>query len=422
MKVLDFGRCALGICAVSAWLAGCGGGSGTALSPSGVTTERVRPGATETVLHSFGASGDGSYPYAPLIDVKGTLYGTTRDGGAKGGGTVFAIGLAGETVLHSFAGGSADGRNPAAGLINIKGTLYGVTENGGGSGCSYGEGCGTFFSITPSGTETVLYTFKGGSGDGGNPAGTLIDVKGTLYGTTIYGGSGSCSYYGSSGCGTVFAITPLGMENLVHSFKGGSKDGEFPYSALVDVKGTLYGTTWRGGGVGCQLGYGCGSVFSVTPSGKEQLLHGFGSAGDGTYPYSGLVKVKGMLYGTTFYGGTTSCSDFGCGTVYSISTSGTESVIHSFCGSGDGVDPEASLINVKGTLYGTTEDGFYGSSPGGTIFSITTSGTETVLYRFDASGDGGEPAAALLNIKGTLYGTTVQGGANAEGTVFSFSQ
>ena len=421
MRISDFGRRAFGICVAGTLLAGCG--SGTPLSPPGVTGERVHPGSsTETVLHSFGGSGDGTSPEAGLVDVKGTLYGTTRDGGAKGGGTVFAIGLAGETVLHSFAGGSADGSNPTAGLIKIKGTLYGVTENGGGSGCMGGEGCGTFFSITPSGTETVLYSFKGGSGDGGNPAGSLIDVKGTLYGTTIYGGSGTCSSYGNSGCGTVFAITPSGTEKLVYSLKGGSKDGEWPYSSLVDVKGTLYGTTWRGGGVGCQLGYGCGSVFSVTPSGQEHLLHGFGGAGDGTYPFSGLAKVKGMLYGTTFYGGASSCSSFGCGTVYAISTSGTESVLHSFGARGDGVNPQGGLINVKGTLYGTTLDGYYSSAPGGTIFSITTSGTETVLYSFKASGDGEEPIADLLNVKGTLYGTTEEGGTHEEGTAFSFSQ
>ncbi len=380
MRISDFGRCALGICAAGALLAGCG--SGTSLSPPGVTGERVRPGsATETVLHSFGGSGDGSSPEAGLVDVKGTLYGTTRVGGAKGGGTVFAIGLAGETELHSFTGGSADGSNPTASLDKIKGTLYGVTENGGGSGCMGGEGCGTFFSITPSGTETVLYSFKGGTGDGGNPAGSLIDVKGTLYGTTIYGGSGTCTSYGNTGCGTVFAITPSGSENLVYSFKGGSKDGEWPYS-----------------------------------------LHGFGGAGDGTYPFSGLAKVKGMLYGTTFYGGASSCSSFGCGTVYAISTSGTESVLHSFGARGDGVNPQGALINVKGTLYGTTADGYYGSAPGGTIFSITPSGTETVLYSFKASADGEGPVAALLNVKGTLYGTTEEGGTHGEGTAFSFSQ
>jgi len=175
--------------------------------------------------------------------VAGTLYGTTSSGGGTvsctgGCGTVFKITTAGiETVLHSF-GHDSDGVFPYAGLINVKGSLYGTTAIGGASGP------GTVFKITTAGVETVLYSFKVGS-DGANPYAGLIDVAGTLYGTTVHGGTGSCT----AGCGTVFKITTKGMETVLHSFKDG-RDGANPYAGLIDVAGTLYGNTSVGGASG----------------------------------------------------------------------------------------------------------------------------------------------------------------------------
>lgn len=208
MKSLDFSRCALTSCVAAAMLAGCGGGSGTALSPSPaeMTAERMRPSVTYKVLYSFkGYPYDGEEPHAGLINVEGTLYGTTVVGGAKDYfGTVFAITPPGtETVLYSFNG--KNGSNPEAGLLNVNGTLYGTTSEGGserGKKCyqNYRRVCGTVFAITPSGTETVLYSFKGGSGDGDEPTAGLLNVKGTLYGTTPYGGA---NYDG-----TVFSLSP----------------------------------------------------------------------------------------------------------------------------------------------------------------------------------------------------------------------
>jgi len=204
-------------------------------------------------------------------------------------------------VLHSFAGyNQGDGLEPEAGLINIKGTLYGTTS-GGGANC-----CGTVFSITPSGTETVLHSF-GGSGDGGYPYAGLINVKGTLYGTTVSGGSSSCKHNTLVGCGTIFSITPSGIERVLHTFAGGSGDGANPYAALLNVNGTLYGTTEEGGV------HGHGTVFKVTPRGKETVLHSFGGSGDGAHPYAGLINVKGTLYGTTARGGANND-----GTVFSL--------------------------------------------------------------------------------------------------------
>ena len=178
----------------------------------------------ETVLHSFHSGGDGLYPEAGLIDVSGTLYGTTEVCGTHDFGAVFSVNPAtgAETVLYCFAGGT-DGANPFAGLIDVKGKLYGTTANGGNSNE------GTVFSVDPtSGAETVRYSFSGGT-DGGIPVASLIDVKGTLYGTTKAGGT--------VGAGTAFSLdAATGVETVLHSFAGGS-DGTYPVASLIDVKG-----------------------------------------------------------------------------------------------------------------------------------------------------------------------------------------
>jgi uncharacterized repeat protein (TIGR03803 family) len=145
----------------------------------------------------------------------------------------------------------------------------------------------------------VLYSFKGGLGDGENPTqAALLDVNGTLYGTTKRGGA-----YNR---GTLFSITTSGKETVIHSF-GGSVDGVYPYGGLIDVNGTLYGTTSNGGSISCGVRYGdihgCGTVFKTTTSGQEAVLHSFGAPKDGKYPYGGLIDVNGTLYGTTTAGG-----------------------------------------------------------------------------------------------------------------------
>jgi uncharacterized repeat protein (TIGR03803 family) len=408
MRISHLGRYALSVCA-AATLAGCVGESGMLLGPSrgGVTLERTRVRPAYSVLYSFkGGSGDGENPLAGLINVNGTLYGTTLEGGANCGstgcGTVFSVTTAGvESLLYSFntyPGGSY----PRAGLVNISATLYGTTTEGGAS--IYG----TVFSLTPSGKETVLHNFGGGSADGQVPYGDLIKVKGTLYGTTESGGANLA--------GTVFSITTSGKETVLYSFGTGSGDGEHPYAGLINVNGTLYGTTEYGGA------NGDGTVFKITTSGKETVLYSFRGK-SGKYPKAGLLNVNGTLYGTTTGGGAGSCIysyiHGGCGTVYAITSPGKETVLYSFKGGKkDGQTPRASLINVNGTLYGTTYEG--GPNDVGTVFSVTPSGKETVLYGF--SGKSGKyPEAGLLNVNGTLYGTTESGGANGDGTVFSLS-
>jgi uncharacterized repeat protein (TIGR03803 family) len=313
-------------------------------------------------------------------------------------------------------------------MIVLNGTLYGTTSLRGGGKCpnNQGGGCGTVFSITPSGQETVLYGFAAAP-DGSHPEARLLNVNGTLYGTTVGGGSHeNCRY--SFGCGTVFSITPGGKEKVLYSF-GNGNDGELPAAGLIDVKGTLYGTTSTGGSGGCgRYVLGCGTVFSISPGGKEKVLYSFGASYlGGNDPAAGLVEVSGTLYGTTFSGGLTgSCyTDGGCGTVFSITPSGREKVLYRFSGP-DGANPLATLLNVNGTLYGTTYVG--GAYSKGTVFSITRSGHETVLYSFGGSAkDGDYPQSGLIDVNGTFYGTTSGGGAYGRtsgadgGTVYSIT-
>ena len=264
-------------------------------------------------------------------------------------------------MVYSFGGSSSDGANPAAGLINVDGTLYSITVRGGTGACFGDAGiCGTVFSVTPAGAETVVYSFKGGS-DGAGPVSGLIDVNGTLYGTTVYGGGTGGA--GGFGYGTVFALTRSGKETVVYSFNGGT-DGAYPQAGLINVGGVLYGTTVYGGGTGCPDNYGCGTVFSVMPVGIETVLHSFGDGAGGAGPYAGLMNVRGTLYGTTRYGGD---STYGHGTVFSLTLGGPETVVYSFKG-GHGAYPEAGLVNLGGTFYGTTTRG--GAYHLGTVFNL----------------------------------------------------
>jgi uncharacterized repeat protein (TIGR03803 family) len=262
-------------------------------------------------------------------------------------------------VLHSFGNG-ADGQLPAAGLTDVNGTLYGTTQFGGTHKSKCDDGCGTIFSITASGVEKVLHSFSGGS-DGGEPVASLVDVNGVLYGTTHSGGAYRL--------GTVFSITLSGREKVLHSF-GKGRDGYLPTAGLIDVGGTLYGTTSVGGARNCDRTFRCGTVFSITPSGREKVLHHFAGGTDGAYPLAPLINVNGTLYGTTDFGGAypRACSGNGCGTIFSITPSGAETVLHSFGANPDGAEPYAGLVQLSGMLYGTTSYG--GTSGHGTVFAL----------------------------------------------------
>jgi uncharacterized repeat protein (TIGR03803 family) len=364
--------------------------------------------ATDTVLYAFctqPACAAGSGPDGTLLDVSGRLFGTTNVGGAYGGGTVFyASPTGGLTTIHHFGNG-ADGSAPIAGVIDVNGMLYGTTTSGG----AYGQG--TVYSIDPkTGVETVLYSFQNNGTDGVDPHAGLIDVNGMLYGTTIHGGPDDV--------GTVFSINPsTGAETVLFSFD--FTQGADPYGGLVDVSGTLYGTTAFGGVAGGCYGYGCGTVFSLNPStGTETVLYSFCSqanCADGTIPSGTLINVKGTLYGTAQQDG-----NYGGGTVFSIQPNGgSYTVLHSFGNGQDGSLPVPGLTYKNDTLYGTSiQGGTYGD---GTVFSLDRkTGAETVVHSFDQNGtDGSQPYGGLIDVRGTLFGTTVYGGPYNGGTVFS---
>jgi uncharacterized repeat protein (TIGR03803 family) len=192
-------------------------GSALALQLAATAAAQTR----EKVLYSFtyGMNDmDGADPAADLIDVNNTLYGTTFAGGAYGEGTVFSLDLASgtETVLHMFGNGK-DGRAPAGSLIDVNGTLYGTTEWGGkNTACGTNAGCGTVFALDlSSGVETVLYSFcsQQNCPDGTYPSASLISLNAMLVGTTTGGGANRG--------GTVFALDPgTGAEKVLYSFCG----------------------------------------------------------------------------------------------------------------------------------------------------------------------------------------------------------
>jgi len=334
---------------------------------------KLSPALEETVLYYFKgqANGDGSYPWAGLVqDSQGNLYGTTSQGGTYNYGTVFKLTPSGdETVLHSFSG-PPDGATPAAELLlDSAGNLYGTTS-GGGTGCSnpYGaSGCGTVFEVSAAGLETVLYRFTN-SPDGAFPmAGLVRDAAGNFYGTTSAGGN---VFARDTALGTVFRLTPQGKETVLYRFKGGSvSDGQNPRSTLVwDASGNLYGTTLEGGPKGW------GTVFKLSPTGAETTLYSFpANSTDGKSPEAGVVRDSaGNLYGTALIGGRMAqCVNEGCGIAFKLSPTGQETVLHRFSWSmKDGCQPTASLIlDAKGNLYGTTPF-CGGSSGGGSVFKI----------------------------------------------------
>jgi uncharacterized repeat protein (TIGR03803 family) len=398
VRVWDFSRCLFGIGAATAILAGCGGSQPPTGAPGAMqqsahaVVHRIATATSYRVLYSFRGGSDGNLPLANLVNVNDTLYGTTYNGGAysryncgDGCGTVFSITPSGtEKVLHSF-GGDADGQNPQGDLINVNGTLYGVTGGGG----AYDRG--TVYTISTAGAEKVLYSFGNGS-DGQYPCGGLIDWHGTLYGTTQHGGM--------DGKGAVYSLSTSGTEKVLHSFSGVRHGGQ-PVAPLVSANGVLYGTTIAGDG---------GIAFSTTANGRFKLLHRFR---EHSVLEGGLLNVNRMLYGTTTFGGDS------YGSVFSVTPSGMYKLLYRFQGAGgDGAFPSASLINVQGTLYGTTYIG--GIYDWGTIFSITPNGTEKMLYSFTGGSNGYYPRASLINVHGMLYGTTEYGGANGAGTVFEF--
>lgn len=380
-------------------------GAGTMPAAAVTNVQLACAAGAYSVLHTFGGAGDGASPNGNLIQgVDGDLYGMTSAGGANGKGTVFKITPAGvETVIYSFGSPASDGTNPFGTLMQASdGNFYGLTSSGG------ANSEGTVFKMTSAGVETVLYSFGASAGDGAYPYGNLIQATdGNFYGLTEGGGTGY---------GTVFEITPAGVETVLHSFGASAGDGADPYGSLIQGSdGNLYGMTELGGA------NGVGIVFKTTLTGFPfAIFHSFGAAGDGSQPYGTLVQASdGNLYGETTLGGAN-----GLGTVFQITMAGAETVLHSFGGAGDGTKPYGNLIQASdGNLYGmTSSDPSYSE---GVVFEVTTAGTETAVYSFGSSGSGanGEtPKGSLVQASnGILYGLTTAGGTSSVGVAFQIN-
>jgi uncharacterized repeat protein (TIGR03803 family) len=311
------------------------------------------------------------------------------------------------------------------------GNFYGTTSAGG------ADGYGTVFEITEvlngPPAETLLYSFAGGI-DGGGPNGNLVfDRAGNLYGVTGEGGdSPNCT----SGCGTVFELSPpaapggVWAKTTLYSFQGSPSDGEAPQGGLaIDQAGNLYGAA-GGGNATCNFGNSrCGVVFELIPPAveggpwTETVLHSFGGPPDGGVAFTPvIVDQAGKLYGTTQYGGM-----WNQGAAFEVSPLGdgtwSETVIHSFEGE-QGIFPEAGLaFGPGGALFGTTCSG--GKEDDGSVFQLTPPsgpGAQWVLvllYSFGrAPGDGICPIAGVtFGGPNTLYGTTA-----SYGTVFRLSK
>jgi uncharacterized repeat protein (TIGR03803 family) len=324
-----------------------------------------------------------------------------------------------ETVLQSF--NNNDGSEPIASLISdAAGNLYGTTFYGG------ANGVGTVYELkrNPNGhwSEKVLHSFNIDGSDGYFTTASLaFDSSGNLYGTTFFGGA--------TDDGVVYELSPgtggIWTEKILHSFLNDSGDGGFPRSGVIlDAQGDLYGTTPNGG----PNNYG--TVYELIPAGDgswtENVLYLFGNT-DGATPFGSLVlDSKGNLYGTTSAGGGSSAiCQYGCGGVFELKKnadgSWSEKLLHNFTtNSKDGMFPYGPLILDKaGNLYGTTSQG--GAGNNGTVFEMTRAGgwREKLLYAFKGGSDGVNPAPGMVfDAAGNLYGATLSGGAMGQGTIF----
>jgi uncharacterized repeat protein (TIGR03803 family) len=380
----------------------------------GMILAGIAPANAQTYkqIYSFPGKKHGDLPDGDLINFHGKLLGTTQSGGTANCecGTIFTLNRATGKVayIYNFQGGT-DGSNPQAGLTIVGNLLYGTTPNGGPADA------GTIYSFDPSThAKTIVYAFPGG-GDASVPRYSLLNVAGTLYGVTAGGGPNKA--------GAIFSFdTVSGTEQILYFLQAGDDAGT-PSGGLVDIDGVLLGPTSFGGD------FNGGTVFSLDlGSGTETVLHSFGHKADGEHPVGALTKIGNKLYGATTFGG-----DNSEGTIFSINpATGHETVEYSFdygLQTPDGKYPESGLLDVQGILYSTTVDGgSSGHCPNGcgTVFAFDpASGAETTLYSFQAKTDGYYPEFnRLLDVAGTLYGTTNTGGTGSKnddtgGTVFS---
>ncbi len=335
-------------------------------------------------------------------------------------------------VLYNFPAGT----DPSAGLISQNGMLYGTARNVGGL-------AGDVFAATTTGIVTELYHFTGAP-DGADPD-VLTYVNGQLYGVTAIGGD--TTTHDRFGCGTFFAVALTGGETKRTPFDCAVSFA--PTGKLVPYHGALFGEA-AGGGANdsgtvfvahddgtmktlysfpgyplneepefglTEMGgvfYGIArghqdEIFAILPTGVAKVIYVFAPNAYQTAqtPYSRLTAVNGVLYGTTLSGGT-----FGKGSIFAVTPSGAERVIYSFK---EQFPNAIHLTAMGGALYGQ----FEGSDPphAGAIFKVTFAGELTIVHSFFGP-DGANPEGDLVQVGRYLYGTTISGGANNGGTLY----
>jgi len=362
---------------------------------------------TSTNAYSYSPTGDGnSYTIAYCV---GNVVGTISSGNHCATPAGIADGIDCATPVNNapanvyipfYSFNNTNGSSPQGSLINYNGVLYGMTNSGG------ANNYGTIFSINANDTDgntfRTIYSFNGTGGS--RPYGSLIISGSTLYGMASTGGA--------NGAGVIFSIdandTDGSTFRSIHSFS--SAGGSQPYGSLIISGSTLYGMTMQGG-----TGGSLGTIFSINTDGTNfSLLHSFNST-DGSTPYGSFIISGSTLYSMTYSGGVNDA-----GTIFSINTDGTNfRTIYNF-NSANGIRPYGDLFAYNGTFYGLTTEG--GANNYGTIFSINANDTDgttfRTIYSFNAT-DGSYPRGNLIISGTTLYGTTMSGGANSAGTIFS---
>ena len=319
------------------------------------------------------------------------------------------------SVLVNF--NDTNGGLPHGGLAQgFDGNLYGTTLFGG-TGTA-----GTVFRMTPAGALTTLHSFCSQTSciDGEEPEAQLIAATdGNLCGTTVQGGA--------NGAGTIFKISSTGNLNILYSFcsQANCTDGVQPNAGVIEASdNNFYGTTYGGG----SKNYG--TIYRITPKGVLTTLYSFCTetrCADGIHPYASLIQGSdGNFYGTTSQGGATNY-----GTIFRITPSDRFTTLHSFCGQTncpDGARPWSALLQASdGNFYGTSYAG--GANLAGTVFRMTPTGALTTIYSFCAQTnctDGTTPVASMIEATdGNLYGTTLMGGSSACqfgcGTIFQLT-
>ena len=375
------------------------GGSGIARSDVSNVSVLCAAG-TLSVLHAFGdAPGAGAVP-APGLAVApdGTLYAATTAGGVFGFGAVVRLRADGtQTVLYSFRGGQGDGGAPlAAPTLGSDGNLYGSTSSNG----LYDAG--VIYKLTPGGVETVLLNVPGGS-QAADPQGVLPDANGNLY--IVSSGESTQAE------GALYMVTAAGALRLLHVFGTGAGDLVGPVGTLLRASdGAIYGCARLGGADND------GGVFRFDPAtGSYSVVASFSGA-NGSHPAAGLLQASdGNLYGTTYDGGSANQ-----GTVFRLTTAGALSTLYSFAGGSDGGNPVSRPYQGSdGNLYLTTQTG--GANGSGTLvrLPLSTPAAPQVLYSFGgAAGLGAAQGALVAGPNGYLYGSAKYGGVNGKGGVY----